>query len=179
MNWTLSHRADAASRVLADRHYSRQKPGTVGFVPPGRCLVLRSLDGTAYWVTSWPFAEYVKHAWAGAWMCSAFRNEGSAIASELIRDAVSATCWFYGKSPELGMVTFIDRSKVRPSKRYGKLMWGYCYWRAGFKYVTNKSGKPVLTKGGLLVMRLPRWRMPEPEAPKGTQIGLAFAVGKK
>ena len=40
MNWRLSHRADPEARVLADRHYNRQKPGTPQFVPPGRCLVL-------------------------------------------------------------------------------------------------------------------------------------------
>ena len=32
--------------------------------------------GKALWVTSFPFAQYVRHQWAGAWVCSAFRNEG-------------------------------------------------------------------------------------------------------
>jgi len=63
MIWRLSHRADQEARQIADRHYSRQKPGTPQFVPPGRCLVL-VCDG-AYWVTSWPFAEFTKHAWGG------------------------------------------------------------------------------------------------------------------
>jgi hypothetical protein len=41
MLWTPSHRADPPARLIADRHYSRQKPGTEQFVKPGRCFVLR------------------------------------------------------------------------------------------------------------------------------------------
>jgi hypothetical protein len=67
--WWTSHRADPRARVLADRHYNRQSVGTTHFVPPGRCLVLLTKQADALWVTSWPFAEYVKHAWAGAWIC--------------------------------------------------------------------------------------------------------------
>ena len=60
MNWRLSHRADARALPIADRHYNRQKVGTPQFVPPGRCLVLLTEDAGALWVTSWPFAEYVR-----------------------------------------------------------------------------------------------------------------------
>lgn len=63
MIWTISNRFDDRSRDIADRHYNRQKPGTPQFVPPGRRLVLRA--PSALWVTSWPFAEYVKHRWGG------------------------------------------------------------------------------------------------------------------
>lgn len=63
--WRLSWRADPATRAIADRHYNRQKPGAAQFVPPGRCLVLKTFDGSAAWITSWPFAEYVRHEWGG------------------------------------------------------------------------------------------------------------------
>jgi len=36
-------------------------------VPPGSCLVLLTADRSAVWVTSWPLAAYVRHAWPGAW----------------------------------------------------------------------------------------------------------------
>lgn len=149
MKWQLSHRADPKARELADRHYNRQKPGTPQFVPPGRCLVLytQTDTGKAFWVTSWPFAEYVKHQWAGAWVCSAFRNEGAGVASELIREAVAATKAFYGDPPALGMITFIDEKKVKPTMIHGQKTWGYTYIKAGFRYV----GK---TKGGLLAFQL-------------------------
>lgn len=138
MRWMLSHRCDPRARVLADRHYSRQSIGAVGFVPPGRCLVLLAPTLDAYWVTSWPFAEYVKHDWAGAWICSAFRREGGERASDLIRDAVAATRWRWPSVPDLGMVTFIDPSKVRRKRDLGR-----CYRRVGFKECgETKGGAP-------------------------------------
>ena len=156
MHWRMSHRADDEARQIADRHYNRQKPGTPQFVPPGRCLTLISDDGQSFWVTSWPFAEYVKHEWAGAWVNSAFRREGGTLASELIREAVSATRWYFGEPPELGMVTFIDPKKVRKKRDFGR-----CYVKAGFRRLKKR------TKGGLIVMQMLPSEMPiamQPEA---------------
>ena len=170
--WCLSHRADPSARELADRHYNRQKIGTPQFVPPGRCLVLLTPCARAFWVTSWPFAEYVKHAWAGAWICSAFRNEGAGSASSLILSAVAATRAVYGNPPPLGFVTFIDRGKVRPTRVRGKNVWGWTYRKAGF--VT--SGE---TKGGLLALRLPPEAMPRPQAAGQRSLrGLALFEGR-
>ena len=151
MRWVLSHSCDVRARRLADRHYSRQKPGTTRFVGPGRCMVLLTTCENAYWVTSWPFAEYVHHAWPGAWMCSAFRNEGVAdiLSSELIIQALACTRWKYPDVPEFGMITFVDRTKVR-SKRDP----GYCFKKAGFHNV----GK---TKGGLDALQILPDEMPE------------------
>lgn len=167
MIWQKSNRADPRAREIADRHYNRQKPGTPQFVPPGRCLVLyaETQTGKALWVTSWPYAQYVKHQWAGAWMCSAFRNEGAGIASELIREAVAATRAFYGNPPELGMVTFIDPRKVKPTMTHGTPTWGCTYELAGFEHV----GK---TKGGLLAMQLRPEKMPPPAYAHGDEIWL-------
>lgn len=153
MIWSLSHRADSRARPIADRHYNRQKPGTPGFVPPGRCLVLRT--DQALWVTSWPFAEYVKHAWPGAWINSCFRREGGTLlASEMILEAVAATRCVWPSVPELGMITFVNASKVRHKRDPGR-----CYIKAGFKHVGE-------TKGGLLAFQLIPAEMPDPEAPK-------------
>lgn len=157
MKWCMSHRADIAARVIADRHYNRQKIGTPQFVPPGRCLVLLSDCARAFWITSWPFAKYVKHAWAGAWICSAFRSEDAGRASDLITAAVAATRDYFGEPPELGMVTFIDRSRVRPTKVHGVETWGRTWKLAGFREVGE-------TKGGLLALQLLPADMPKPEA---------------
>jgi hypothetical protein len=147
--WRYSNRFDPRSRALADRHYNRQKIGSPQFVPPGRCAVFyaSTSTGEAFWVTSWPFAEWVKHAWAGAWVCSAFRNEGAGRASDLIRQAVAATRACLGEPPALGMITFVDRSKVRPTKVRGADVWGWTYRKAGFQEVGE-------TKGGLLALQL-------------------------
>jgi len=150
--WVLSHRFDADCLPLADRHYNRRKHGSPQFVPPGRCFVLKR-DG-AVWVTSWPFAEYVKHAWAGAWVNSMFRNESPAVASELIRQAVAHTRAKWPDVPELGMVTFIDPKHVTPRKIHGRPTWGHCYFEAGFKHVGY-------TKAGLWAFQMLPADMPD------------------
>ncbi len=151
--WQLSHRADDDTRQIADRHYNRQKVGTPQFVPPGRCLVLVA-DG-AFWVTSWPFAEYVKHAWPGAWVCSAFRNERPDLylSSDLIRAAVSVSRWRWPDVPDLGMITFVDTAKTRHKRDPGR-----CYRKAGFRPVGH-------TQGGLVALQLLPADMPEPMTP--------------
>lgn len=154
--WRLSHRADPAAVAIADRHYNRQKPGTPQFVPPGRCLVLLIL-GAAVWVTSWPFAEYVKHAWPGAWVNSCFRRESGPLASDLIREAVAVTQHQWGSAPDLGIVSFVDAGKVRHKRDPGR-----CYVRAGFRHVGA-------TKGGLLAFQVLPDEMPEPVAPYSAQ----------
>lgn len=160
MIWRWSHRADERARLIADRHYNRQKPGTPQFVPPGRCLVLYAgrPGAEALWVTSWPFAQYVRHAWPGAWVCSAFRNEGAGVASDLIRQAIAATRAVYGEAPTLGMITFVDRAKVRPTRVRGQDVWGWTYRRAGFR----ECG---FTAGGLLALQLLPSDMPAAEFP--------------
>lgn len=137
MNWHLSHRYDVRALPLADRHYNRRKVGSPQFVPPGRNIVLLTADADALWVTSWPFAQYVRHAWAGAWVNSLFRNESDALSSELIREAVAATRAAFGDPPPLGMITFVDAKKTRRKRDPGR-----CYRRAGFRHVgfTKKEG---------------------------------------
>jgi hypothetical protein len=164
MIWRLSHRADPYARNIADRHYNRQKIGTPQFVPPGRCLVLvaETSTGRALWVTSWPFAEYVRHAWAGAWVCSAFRNEGAGRASDMIRDAVAATRARYEVIPALGMITFLDRAQVRPVKVRGVVTWGRTWTLAGFRHVGE-------TAGGLMAWQFLPADMPAPCAAVGSQ----------
>lgn len=168
MRWHLSWRSDPSVRPLADRHYNRQSIGADGFVPPGRCLVLTTECRRAFWVTSWPFAEFVKHAWAGCWMNSAFRNEAPDVfrASEMIREAVACTREAFGDPPALGMLTFIDPAHVRSAKEEGGVI-GYSYRRAGFKHVGE-------TKAGLAAFQLLGHRMPPPQAPIGWQ-GRLFA----
>lgn len=160
--WHLSNRADPASAALADRHYNRQKIGAAQFVPPGRCLVLRTSAADAVWVTSWPFAQYVQHAWAGAWMNSMFRNESPHLSSDMIREAVAATraCW--PDVPALGMVTFVDASKTRRKRDPGR-----CFRRAGFRHVG-------FTQGGLWAFQLLEPQMPAAAEPLGWQSSLPF-----
>lgn len=148
----MSDRFDPRALPLADRHYNRRKVGSPQFVPPGRCFALLTERADAVWVTSWPFAQYVKHAWPGAWVCSIFRNENrSNVSSELVREAVAATRAHYGDAPELGMVTFVNADKVRRKRDPGR-----CFLKAGFKAVGT-------TKGGLVALQMLPPEMPAPE----------------
>jgi hypothetical protein len=153
VRWHVSHRFDPRALPLADRHYNRQKVGSPQFVPPGRCLVLLTENADALWVTSWPFAEYTKHSWPGAWVNSLFRNESLYLASELITEAVAATLAIWPDVPKIGFVTFIDRDKIRHKRDPGR-----CYRRAGWKVIGE-------TRGGLLAMGIEPKEMPSPELP--------------
>lgn len=154
MIWSLSHRADTDVLPLADRHYNRQKVGSPQFVPPGRCLVLKASG--ALWVTSWPFAEYVRHQWAGAFVNSLFRKECGGEASQFIRDACAATRAQWPDIPALGMVTFIDPLEVKARKVRGRLCIAHSYFEAGFIHAGY-------TKAGLWTMQLTPDRFPEAE----------------
>ncbi len=151
MTWLISNRFDREALPLADRHYNRRKVGSPQFVPPGRCIVLK--QERALWVTSWPFAQYVRHAWAGAWVNSLFRSEGAGKASDLILEAVAITRSIW-QPPELGMITFVDAKHVKPTMVRGVPIHGFCYLKAGFKHVG-------FTKGGLWAWQLLPDDMPE------------------
>lgn len=146
--WHLSYKADPRARAIADRHYNRQKVGAKQFVPPGRCLVLLTENADALWITSWPFGEYVRHAWPGAWVCSCFRNESPHLSSELIVEAVAATRAFFGVAPKQGFITFVDTKKTRKKRDPGR-----CYRRAGWSVVG-------CTQGGLVALQLAPASMP-------------------
>lgn len=157
----MSRRFDREARKIADRHYSRQKPGTPDFVGNVKPLVLLAPVGDsarALWISAWQ--TYVRHEYTNAWQCVLFRNEGAGLSSELITEAVAATRWCWGGMPENGFITFVDRDKTRPKRDPG-----YCYRMAGWV----DAGE---TKGGLVVLRLPADAMPEPCAPHGGQTAL-------
>ena len=77
----------------------------------------------------------------------------------MIRDAVAATLDCYGNPPALGMVSFIDRSKVKPTMVRGRKVWGWTWRKAGFV----EAGE---TKGGLLALQLRPSDMPAPKAAR-------------
>ncbi len=146
--WRPSWRADPRGAALADRHYTRRRVGSKQFVPPGRCLVLITPCARAVWVTHFPFRRYVKHRWAGAWICSLFRNEGAGLSSALIRSAVRETIEHYGEIPWRGMVTFVAAEKVRSANP------GYCFKLAGFRNVGARKD------AGHVALQLHPSRMP-------------------
>jgi len=187
MNWYLSWRADPLARVVADRHYNRQKVGSAQFVPPGGCVVLATANHDALWVTSTPLSQFVKHAWAGAWVNSLFRNESRAVlSSTLIMEAVAASRAALGEPPEErwecveelpqgvhgplrhrflagGIVSFVDASETRRKRDPGR-----CYRKAGWRHVG-------FTKAGLWVFQQLPGEMPPPAPANTRQLPLRAA----
>lgn len=153
MRWALSHRADKRALPLADRHYSRQKPGTPQFVRSGRCLVLLTEQADALWVSS--FQTFVKHGFVGVWECAMFRNESEHLSSGLIVEAMACTRWKWGEPPAMGFLTAVDAGKVKHKRDPGR-----CFLRAGFE----RAGE---SKSGKLWFLCPRERIPEAQAPLG------------
>jgi hypothetical protein len=157
MIWRPSHRFDKPARLLADRHYNRQKPGSPQFMPPGSCRVLLAENKKAVFGLSYPKPEFVHHAWPGAWICSIFRNEGAGpLASDMIRDAMAVMQTLYGPPPELGCVTFVDPRKVPGIMEHGERIKGFCFHKAGFRIVGE-------TKKGLLAWQMLPANMPAPQ----------------
>ncbi len=150
--WRWSHRADPRALPLANRHYNRQTHGSPQFVPPGRCVVLLTDDADALWVTSWPHPQYVRHAWAGAMLCCLFRREPHCPhrASDLIVAACAATRTYWPDLPDLGMVTFVDPTRIRRKRDPGR-----CFRRAGFTPVGH-------TAAGLVALQLRPEDFPAP-----------------
>ena len=84
-------------------------------------------------------------------MNSCFRNENPAnLSSELIREAIAASRYLAGDPPALGLVTFINRAKVRKKRDFGR-----CYRKAGFRVCGE-------TQGGLLAFSSYRRRCRPP-----------------
>ena len=156
--WRVSDRYDPALVALADRHYSRQTPGSPQCISPGTYVALISADKTAGWVTTWP--RFAQHAWRGAWVNTLFRKEGDGLASDMIRHAVAHTRAAWPAVPALGMITFVDGSKIRRKRDPGR-----CYRKAGFRHVG-------FTKGGLYAFQMLEAEMPAPAEVPGSQQSL-------
>lgn len=124
-DWVRVTRGDPIGRQLADRHYSRQHPGSSQFMPPGRVLVYLTSDGMALWGTHWPDARLALDK-LDAWRCSIFRNEGSALSSKLIETAMLATARDWSARPLDGWLTYVRPGAIKSANP------GYCFKLAGW-----------------------------------------------
>jgi hypothetical protein len=141
--WWVTKDGDAACLALYEKHYSayRYRDGRVRklFCGPGDKLVLRDFDGITFFVWR-KFKDDCIDERTGARQdgvnCAAFRNEGTARSSDLIRqaDAIADVCW-----PDRRHYTYVDATKIRSRHP------GYCFLCAGW----TKCG---MTKSGLLVL---------------------------
>jgi hypothetical protein len=152
VHWLVSVKGkyDPIGRELVRGHYSRRKPDSPQFMPPGETIVLVSRDAGAVW--GWwrphPAAGLPSMNGLDGWTCSVFANHGRILSSALVLDAeralgalevageLAAPC---GPS---GMLTYVWRKRVQSPNP------GYCYKVAGWTKIgtCRKGSKDLLHK---------------------------------
>ena len=140
MYWHRVTKFNAAACALADRHYSRRKPGSKQFMPPGQTMVLLTPDDHAVFGWWRPHPSTGFKPWNGldGWTCTIFRNESDTPSSELILAAEQALLAEYDVGPD-GLLTYVWDRKVRSTNP------GYCFQKAGwFKVGRSADGKKTL-----------------------------------
>ncbi len=142
--WMRVTKFDARGVALSDRHYSRRKPGSPQFMPPGQTLVLVSPCARAVfgWWRPHPDAGIVAMNGLDGWTCTIFRNEGAGVSSSLIVAAESALRARHDDCGPDGLLTYVDLRHVASANP------GYCFKCAGWKRrgVSADGKKHLLTK---------------------------------
>jgi hypothetical protein len=123
--------------ALADKHYSRRKPGSGQFMPPGQTIVLLADSAVFGWWRPHPRAGLRAMNGLDGWTCTIFRNEGPILSSALILDAERAIdeC-----GPD-GLLTYVwDRRIASPNP-------GYCFKQAGWRVAGRSAdGRKTLLR---------------------------------
>ena len=129
-------RCDVESRLLADRHYSRQTIGAREFMGNGRTLVLRDAAGTL--VFGWLYPKTAMHVIDAVW-CSIFRNESERRSSDVILEAEAMAVEHWPDVPRFA--TYIDPRKIASQNP------GYCFKVVGYEHVGESTrGLHLLVK---------------------------------
>jgi hypothetical protein len=128
---------------MADKHYSRQTPGSRQFMPPGQTIVLVHevdifhIDALWGWHRPHPKARVKSMHGLDGWTCTIFRNESPILSSDLIFDAEESlaheTC-----GPD-GLLTYVWDEKIKSTNP------GFCFKQAGYVAIgRSKDGKKTL-----------------------------------
>jgi hypothetical protein len=140
--WDVTTKFDSKACELADHHYSRRKPGSGQFMPPGETIVLVG-RGDYPAVFGWhrPHPGTKIRSWNGldGWTCTIFRNEGGLVSSLLILDA-ELVIGLLGKTcgPD-GLITYVWDDRVNSENP------GYCFLCAGWERTGRSAdGKKTL-----------------------------------
>lgn len=141
--WQRVDHMDSRALAMADRHYSRQSPGTPEFMASGHKIVLMHFapDGTpaALWASHRPAPGKAERSdGRDCWDCSMFRVEQrTVLASELIREAVAITAGLWRPLPIDGFYTTINPAFVKSQGRARG--YGWCYQCAGWEVQAERT----------------------------------------
>lgn len=143
--WVRVLDGNDSAREIFERHYSRyryadgRKPKL--FVGPGEKMVL--LRANADGIFAW--RKFINDAGEDGVNCAIFRNESpDEVASELILEAEGHA---RERWPAERFYTYVDPREVKPTMVRGYPVWGFCFYKAGWKFSSvTKDGKHVLEK---------------------------------
>lgn len=143
--WRETNKGSQRICALADRHYTRQTPGSNQACRPGVNLCLVLSDGMAAWVVWRPIPEVGRKDGLEGWECTLFRNESLRVSSGLVLEATEITWRKWGWPPRDGLFTAvgIQETAARRSKKAGP---GRCFREAGwaeFQHPTDDPGRRV------------------------------------
>lgn len=151
LRWTPTHKGDVRCRLLADRHYSRQRPGHPMWTRPGYNYVLYlEHEGKGavwcWWRPKWE-AGVGRFDGLQALECTIFRNETSHRSSELVCEAVSALylpeaeqALSIKEPSQLLLITGVSSPKTAKGRSRNSLP-GACFRHAGWAPFEHKKGK--------------------------------------
>ena len=136
--WIEVKDGDPRAVGLYERHYSCYKPKNgrkidrvrYGFSGKGESMVLLIQDCRALFCWRLVKSEGVQ--------CSVFRNEGSLLSSDLIKESCELA---WQRWPGRRLYSYVNANKIKSSNP------GYCFIRAGWQ----RCG---LTKGGLVILEI-------------------------
>jgi hypothetical protein len=139
--WIRVTKFDKYAVKLADQHYSRRKPGSSQFMPPGQTIVLLSENRDAVW--GWwrphPSSGIKQMNGLDGWTCTIFRNTGRILSSKLILAAEKILKDSGETCGPNGMLTYVWGARIRSTNP------GYCFKRAGWvKSGMSADGKKTL-----------------------------------
>ena len=129
--WERVTKFDARACELADRHYSRRKPGSGQFMPPGQTIVLWTEDAVWGWWRPHPSSGLKSMNGLDGWTCTIFRNESAILSSQLVLDAER---FLPDVGPD-GLLTYVWDSKVRSVNP------GCCFKKAGYRVAGRSADK--------------------------------------
>ena len=146
--WQRVTKFDTRACALADRHYSRRKPGSRQFMPPGQTIVMYADpedvggNGAVWgWWRPHPDSGIKQMNGLDGWTCTIFRNESPLLSSDLILDAEMAMSEFdYDIGPD-GLLTYVWDRKVHSVNP------GYCFKKAGWSRIGRSAdGRKTLLR---------------------------------
>lgn len=148
------------ARAIFDRHYSREahrdRSRTKLIVGPGEKMLLLSADADA--LCAWRKERHRFDRQQGI-NCAIYRREGGEPASVQLRKAMTMA---WQRWPGERLFTFIDPRRVPPTMERGRPIWGFCFYKAGWRFAG-------LSKRGLHILEArPAWSDRQPANPAGS-----------